>query len=269
VILFWIVQPFLRNFCMFFRLFCFLAALMFLSCCKQSPVGPLPRKDEPDTVKSSVRAIINAPLMYNERWEFRNRDTLSGDTIGVLFPNGTTIRSGRVIRNSSFCLHYLPTNNSNSSLSINFKRVNNLEFQLSRDFYGRIDSLRYWDEQDLIFSFNIPDAIITPFETHTLRVFAWKQQLGYEAFTYRSAGGPPYISDFYSKLVEVISWNPPYASDGHDSSKVTAAQIIIDRFDRDKRRISGRFSFRVVGAIKKEVIDIQEGVFDNVQVYER
>jgi hypothetical protein len=65
------------------------------------------------------------------------------------------------------------------------------------------------------------------------------------------------------RYIEGLTTNELY------SSIIVASQIIIDKYDAQKKRIWGRFSFRVIGSIRREVIIIQSGVFENVQVLTR
>ena len=53
--------------------------------------------------------------------------------------------------------------------------------------------------------------------------------------------------------------------DGLYNSRVERAWLRIERYDLKNWRVSGKFSFRVVN-IKGEVVNIENGSFDNVRL---
>ena len=66
-----------------------MALLWSLESCTK-PISPEPTPEEPDTVKSYVRAVITAPNMTNQLWEVRRPDTLSNGVVGFI-PSGVLL----------------------------------------------------------------------------------------------------------------------------------------------------------------------------------
>ena len=73
-------------------------------------------------------------------------------------------------------------------------------------------------------------------------------------------GGETRLDIAYSKYSKNVD-----AFNGYYNSRVERAWLRIERYDLKNWRVSGKFSFRVVN-IKGEVVDIENGSFDNVRL---
>jgi hypothetical protein len=132
---------------------------------------------------------------------------------------------------------------------------------------ARLDSLRTWEIEEFEFLFIAPDKIITPFSPATLRAFSWVKTQASEVNLIVASGVlslQTRYSAVYSALYDLYALDPSY--DKLYSSTILEASLTIDKYDREKGRISGRFSFHVIGSIGKEDISIRDGVFENVKL---
>jgi hypothetical protein len=241
-----------------------LIVLCLLSSCKQ-PSGPEPTI-EPDTVRSYVRAIITAPGTVNQLWEVRRPDTLSNGVVGVVYADGSRgTRTGDVAAAYIDCFHN--TNPNNNVIAITIRHPTNVS--IYRTVIGQqrdIDSLRTWEQKELQFLFIVPTTIEAPFTPTKLRAFVFTHSQVQEQYL-PSSGNQWSIYTLFAPYYKVL-YNLFFADSAEIiyKSEVKEAFLIIDYYDSVKHRISGRFHFRVIGSINKEVIDIRDGVFDNVKL---
>lgn len=245
------------------------AALLPVSCTK--PVGP--GRDEPDTVKSFVRATITAPGMTNQLWEVHYPDTVSNGEVGFTQYDGTQgTRHEKAVVSLIESLQNLNPNNQNISLTIWYPHdVKIQQVVASGNSDNYIDSLRTWQEERLEFLFVAPPTITVPYTPTKLRAFRW-QSFGWAEQFVPALGGTNHPASTYSghwfiQALPYKNYEVSYNSTSNLTlyqSTIQEATLTIDRYDLDKKRISGRFSFRVVGSIHGEVIEIKNGVFENV-----
>lgn len=235
------------------------AALLPVSCTK--PVGP--GGNEPDTVKSVVRATITAPGMTNQLWEVHYPDTVSNGVLGFTRLDGTQgTRKGDLALSDIGCFHNLNPNDPLISITIWYPHDIKTG-QLVAGTTNYIDSLRTWQEEQLEFLFVAPATIIAPYSPPTLRGFRWKSLSATEQYV------PTSLNQWNIQALWSTNYEISYSSTSYLAlyqSTIQEATLTIDRYDLDKKRVSGRFSFRVVGSIHGEVIEIKNGVFENVRL---
>ena len=237
--------------------------LLSLSGCVK-PIGPDP--NQPDTVKSFVRATITAPGMTNQLWEVHYPDTVSNGVLGFTRYDGTQgTRKGDLILSNIDFFHNLNPNNQSIKLTVWYPhdlKIRQLVASGSSDNY--IDSLRTWQEEQFEFTFVAPATITAPYTPTKLRAFSW-ESLGWAERYVPSS----YTNQWYIQALPYTNYQVSYIYDSDlklYQSTIQEATLTIDRYDLDKKRVSGRFSFRVVGSIHGEVIEIKNGVFDNVRL---
>jgi hypothetical protein len=246
------------------------AILLLLSSCAK-PLAPETPQDEPDTAKSYVRAYVQTPNL-NQIWEMRNRDTLSKTIVGGVSANGIMFtRSGELACDNVYCLKFA------SGFSFVFKNVRDLEIRTQRNvnsvlLYGQIDSLRSWKQEKLTFQFETSANITGEVTTSVSSGFGWSEFKVQENFAPPASNNASQewtIVSFHSNVVDVQYNVVLSKNDYMYRSTIDSAYVTITNYDSIKKRISGRFSFKVVGSINKEVIELRDGVFENVQVLMR
>jgi hypothetical protein len=235
-------------------------ALLLLESCTK-PIGPV--VEVPDTVKSYVRAIITAPDMTNQVWEVHYPDTVSKGIVGFTSYSGAEgVREGDPAVSYIGCLHNLNPNNQSISLTIWYPHDVKTE-QLLAGTANYIDSLRTWQEDRLEFLFVAPPAITAPYTPTKLRAFRWKSLGWAERYI------PTSSNQWNIRALPYTNYQVSYiltSYDTLDKATIQEATLTIDRYDLEKKRISGRFSFRAIGSINGETIEIRNGVFDNVRL---
>ena len=140
----------------------------------------------------------------------------------------------------------------------------NLQIAPNLGYDNVIDSLRSWDEERLVFAFIVPPTFALPFTTNKIRAFEWSSSAVQELFMPVSVDRWS-IYAIWRKRYQIL-FNS-FLSDTLYRSNVQEALLIINQYDLQKKRVSGRFSFRAIGSIGGEVVQIREGVFDNVRLY--
>jgi hypothetical protein len=243
--------------------------LLILSSCTK-PLGPEEPKDEPDTAKSYLRINVYTPNV-NELWELKNKDTLSSGIVGGILSNGQAFsRTGVPIWQSIGAMHTISS--SKNYFALGFVYAKNLTYTTYRNQANALDSLRAWNKYNLYLSFTLPTSFKTPITLDTLTNLDWFEYQVSEKYVPPSNPNATawYIQDLYSTIVTVrYSLAAPELNDILYKSNVVQVSFTIDKYDREKKRIFGRFSFKVIGSINKEVIELRDGVFENVRVLMR
>jgi hypothetical protein len=244
-----------------------MALLWSLESCTQ-PISPEPT-EKPDTIKSYVRAIVTTPDMTNQLWEVRTPDTVSDGKVGFFNAHGSLgTRQGQVAYTFVSCDHNLDP--KNNSISLFIRKPKNVRIYATQinNIDQRLDSLRTWEIEELALLFIAPDKIITPFSPATLRAFSWVKTQASEVNLIVASGVlslQTRYSGIYSVEYNLYALNPIH--ENKYSSTILEASLTIDKYDREKGRISGRFSFHVIGSIGKEDISMRYGVFENVKLW--
>lgn len=234
-------------------------------------IGP-EATEEPDTVKSYVRAIVTTPDMTNQVWEVRRPDTISNGKVGFFNSrNVLDTRQGEAVYTYIGCNHNLDPDNNNISIVISKPKNVRIYATQINNIDQRLDSLRTWEEEELRFLFIAPPVIVAPFSPGTLRAFSWTRTQASEVNVIVSSGvlslQTKYNVIYSANYNLYFADNPIYEK--KYSSTILEASLTIDKYDREKGRISGRFSFHVIGSIGKEDISIRDGVFENVKLWVR
>jgi hypothetical protein len=206
--------------------------------------------------------------MTNQVWEVRRPDTISNGKVGFFNSrNVLDTRQGSVVYTFIRCYHNLSTNNNYISIVINNPKNVRIYATQINNIDQRLDSLRTWEEEELRFLFIAPPVIVTPFSPGTLRAFSWIKTQASEVNLIVSSGVLS-LQTRYSAVYSVeYILNAQISVYGNKySSTILEASLTIDKYDKEKGRISGRFSFHVIGSINKEDISIRDGVFDNVKL---
>jgi hypothetical protein len=245
-----------------------LAALLAFWSCKQpmEPQKEEPPYNEPDTANSYVRAIVNGKL-----WEVRSHDTVS---VGGYAANGQFVAASPVITGPFSSLY-----RKDSVFIVVFKFTKPFNIQ-SEDFVdkaGKINILRNWESDYLNFSFIGSLSLVMPYNFDTLNYFTWTHFLVVERYLpYISRSGTTDWSIF--SLIERTFQNIEYAAYiltdttnifSRSNAMVERASLTVDSYHEKPNRMSGHFNFRLKHPLTKEVIDIRDGYFDNMQFTKR
>jgi hypothetical protein len=241
-----------------------LSLLAIVSACKDpvKPIEEIPQERE-DTVHSFARADIRTPSM-NATWEVRTPDTLWNGVTTITQPNGiTTTRNGLVLRNNIGSAHII----GESSAAIGITIWNNSDLVSKLYVYQdySIDSVHSWREQRLGCDFRAPKQITVPLTLtiDSLYYFEWSEAQWQEQEVPVSNRG---ITSWVLRSLFGILLSAKYSPGSpwiEEKSKILQASLTIEKYDAVKRRMSGRFSFKVIGSLKNEMIEIQNGVFEN------
>jgi hypothetical protein len=221
---------------------------------------------EPDTANSFLKAVITVPEIANQNWVLYNLDTLSHGLIGGFYSNGTAfVRKGSVVKQKVACAYY--PESPQRIMRIIGQRAHNFTLTWYQSYNNQIDSLCSWQEEKLSFIFSLPQIPTLPITIQKVSSFEWSQSYVKEQYVPgNTTSSPWYITTLYGKKVNVL-YQENSLTDILYRSTVESVSITIDTLDFNTKRISGRFSFRVIGSINKEVIEIQDGVFSNVQIF--
>jgi hypothetical protein len=240
------------------------ALLWSLESCR-SPIKPeVPFVVEPDTANSFLKAVITAPEMVNQNWVLYNLDTLSRGKIGGFYSNGGSfVRNGPVVKQKVACAYY--PDSPQRIMRIIGQRVHNFTLTWYQSYNNQIDSLSSWQEEKLDFIFSLPQITTLPVTIQKVSSFEWTQSYVEERYVPNTAS-QWYITTLYGNKVNILYQDNPPTGLLYRST-VESASITIDTLNFNTKRISGRFSFRVIGSINKEVIEIRDGVFSNVQIF--
>ena len=241
-----------------------MALLWSLESCR-SPIKPeVPFVVEPDTANSFLNAVITAPEILSQNWIIRNLDILSNGLIGGFYSNGGAfVRNGPVVKQIVACEYY--PESPQRIMRITGQRAHNFTLTWYQSYDNRIDSLSSWQEEKLSFIFSLPQITTLPVTIQKVSAFEWSQSYVREQYVPNTAS-QWYITTLYGKKINVL-YQDNSLSDVLYRSTVESASITIDTLNFNTKRISGRFSFRVIGSINKEVIEIRDGVFSNVQIF--
>jgi hypothetical protein len=238
-----------------------MALLWNLESCTQ-PISPEPT-EKPDTIKSYVRAIVTTPDMTNQLWEVRVPDTLSKGVVGFTAYSGT---QGTRYITPTFsvieCLHNLNPNGQEIIITIWYPHDLRIE-PLVAGNENYLDSLRTWKEDRLEFIFPAPTTITTPYSQMKPRAFGWVRHVVTERYM------PTNSNHWAIQTLWSTNYGVSYNAFSRlfsDQATIQASSLIIERYDTEKKRISGRFSFRAVGSVNGEKVEIRDGIFDNVKL---
>lgn len=242
--------------------------LLLLSSCIKVPIEPIEDLVEPDTVKSFIRATVRTPNI-NAVWESKTPDTLSNGYFEIKQPNGTTIsRNGITIRNLISCFNGIGKSTSSIALYVNAQ--SNLETKAYILRNGNYDSIRYWKEYRLEFTFKSPNTIRVPTTIPSDSLFSfewtetrWQEQ---EVGSSQSNGTTTWsITALFNNLLSV-QYLQGYTNQPLYNSIIQQGEVTITRYDTQKKRLSGRFKLRVISKSSNTIIDIDDGVFENVRL---
>ena len=245
-----------------------LAALASWQGCKETVITP-PFVNEPDTVHSTVSAIVN-----HRTWAFKTPDTVSRGA----FTNAGVMLRDEPIQTYTFASHMT---NKDYTPAFTISLVNNSqvvsqEIRLPNNTLGVV---RSWISNGVIISFILPKIFSVPISigVDSLRSFSWAESIDKEEYRLTTQGSPgsgarEWVYGVYTLRNDILSVayskslkdDPFY--DGYYNSRVERAWLRIERYDTLKKRVSGTFSFRLVN-IKGEVVDIRGGIFDNVRLH--
>lgn len=244
----------------------FVAALLLLSACVK-PVQP-EEIIEPDTVKSFIRATLRTPTL-NAAWEAKSPDTLSKGNFEIKQPNGMIVsRDGITIRNLISCFNGIGKTTSSIALYVNAQ--SNLETKAYVRRNGIHDSLRYWREYRLEFTFKSPSIIRVPLTLPSDSLFSfewtemqWQEQ---EVGSSQPNGVTTWsITALFSNLLSV-QYLQGYTNQSLYNSIIQQGEVTITRYDAQKKRLSGHFRLRVMSKSSNTIIDIEDGIFENVRL---
>ena len=250
-----------------FRVLAFLAALASWQGCKETVITP-PFVNEPDTVHSTVSAIVN-----HRTWAFKTPDTVSRGA----FTNAGVMLRDEPIQTYITAVHVTKKEYIQSfSLDLfNNSQVVSEEIRLPNNALGVV---RSWLSNGLSCIFIIPPIFSVPFTVgvDSLYFFSWNESVKKEEYRLTTQGSPgsgtrEWVYGVYTIPNDVLK--VAYSKtkkddsfwDGYYNSRVERAWLRIERYDTLKKRVSGTFSFRLVN-IKGEVVDIRGGIFDNVRL---
>jgi hypothetical protein len=212
----------------------------------------------------------------NQMWEARNLDTLSRSTIGGVRADGSTFtRSAEAAVDRILCLKFT------TGITVTVDKVRNLEIKSLRNIssqllYGQVDSLRSWKHERLIFQLQVPINLgyieYSTSKTTDVTDFTWVEYDVQERYVPPSSNSSS--QEWYITALRSIVTNVEYnfilsKNDYIYRSTIDSLYVSITNYDPVKKRISGRFSFKVIGSINKEVIELRDGVFENVRVLMR
>ncbi|MFY8000737.1 MAG: hypothetical protein ACOVSW_19245 [Candidatus Kapaibacteriota bacterium] len=243
---------------------CALLLAWLSSSCRQ-PIGPA--VEEQDTIKAVLRATITAPGLTNYQWSVIAPDTLSDGKVGFIPYTGPEgVRYGDKAISLIGCFHNLRPNEPSISISVQFphKLTKKPSFNNNANY---VDTLRAWEEYELGFVFSVPLTITAPYTPTKLLNFSWEDFIVTEWFAPSSPGYARVQTHWYPRC-QVIHHRPipGYIELPKYRATIQEASLTIDRYDRDAKRVSGRFSFRAIGSINGEVVEIRDGVFENVKL---
>jgi hypothetical protein len=250
-----------------------LAAIILLlvsSCTK--PIEPENPHQQSDTVSAFVRAVITAPDRQNQIWQIRGRDTLSNGIVGYVRTDGFNgTRNGEIVQSYSDCFHNLNPQNSYINLTItkssNVIIYDTKTIELS-SIISRFDSLRSWDREQLQIIFKAPSSIVVPFYVSSslvVRSVQWERSKIQERYL-PSNGNTWSIRSIYITEFKALYAQTYFSFESHLRSKLDSVAIVIEKYDRNKGYISGKFYVEYTNLMSSEIIRIQNGVFENVKL---
>jgi hypothetical protein len=150
---------------------CSALILLLLSSCYPPPQPPEPRLNiEPDTADAVLRAFVIAPFM-NTTWTVRNLDTLDRE-----HPDH------RSLLRSNVDVDMGVTNNLPKDIYITALRRSSLELEARLGPYNRIDSLRSWNEEELVGHFFLRYSALPSLQVDSLLAFTWEQMHFFETY---------------------------------------------------------------------------------------
>jgi hypothetical protein len=243
-----------------------LSLLAIVSACKD-PVKPIeePLQERRDTIHSFARAEVHTPSM-NAVWEVRTPDTLWNGVSIVRASNGTTsTREQYAIRNYISTAHII--GQVDAAATINIKSYSDLtkQYYLYYD-YSAFDTLRSWKSVELTCNFSSPKEIRPPvtLTQDSVFQFQWLETNWSEQVVPVSNRGVTnwVIRSLFSNILSA-KFSRGSTAFIENRSQIINASLTIEKYDAFKRRMSGRFSFKVIGSLKNEMIEIQNGVFEN------
>jgi hypothetical protein len=246
-------------------------ALLALSGCLQA-LEPKPPKQpvaqaEPDTARSTVRAVING-----RPWGGRTWDTVL---------TGAYLLNGRLATSSNISLSSIYTDGFH--FVVGKTNLINLRFSISR-LVQADEFINKENRKDTLYTSQV-EHIVCGVEDSTGGVVKeyiypqltdckwWQGILGDE---YRPSTGREGITSWsisYGRLQKTlsdVSFDAYVASNTTHTMHISNAvmersSLTIDSYRENPNRMSGRFSFRMRHPLTGEVIDIKDGVFDNVK----
>ncbi len=254
-----------------------LAVGLCLTACT-NPITPtyIQSFEEPDTVRSTVSAIVNG-----KPWKFVTPDTVS---LGAYDNNGNLYRRDEPLYNIVSAKYDKVLNSPFSVGGGGAFNVRSREVQVTAIVNGvpsptatTTGAVRDWQSSGLYFAFRMPKNITLPFllEKDSLDQFSWSVGSYFEVyrlFSFQLPGGnnPQWSITVDTRVNEGIEikyrfgfGDPIYQ--GRYDSRVERAWLRIDRYDLVKWRVSGAFSFRATN-LKGETVDIENGTFENVKL---
>jgi hypothetical protein len=227
------------------------------------------RRDEPDTAKSYVRAIVSAPGMNNVVWEAHNNDTLDDGKVGRIQPDRTLVIRSGLAAVSNVEGQYYPQTNQRPLISIGFifDRVHSMNKTPRLRFDNTIDSMRKWYGEKITLIYEYSELPVT---NGSVSIITWRQyglvEENTSPVTTSRGTGDWGLSALPFLQTSVEAWVDPPNSDRRYRSVIDSSFLVIDKLDLAKHRAWGRFAFRVTGSINQEVIDVRDGVFENVGI---
>ncbi|MFY8000736.1 MAG: hypothetical protein ACOVSW_19240 [Candidatus Kapaibacteriota bacterium] len=242
---------------------CALLLAWLSSSCRQ-PIGPA--VEEQDTIKAVLRATITAPGLTNYQWSVIAPDTLSDGKVGFIPYTGPDgVRYGAQAISSLVCSHNLKS--TGPSIRIIAKFPFNLTKKPSVNNNGTdhyIDTLRAWEQYELQFGFSVPSTITAPYTPTKLLDVSWEDYSVTEWFAPISQGHSRAQTHWYQRhgIIYISSSRLP-----EYSAIVEEASLTIDSYDLIKKRASGRFSFRAKSKVNGDVVEIRNGIFENIKLY--
>jgi hypothetical protein len=227
--------------------------------CK-SPVQPVPSIQDRDTVHSVVSARITAPGMVNVLWELRTpADTLS---VAAVTSTGDTTTKGVITSGEVYVFHNIRDDEPYISLNIT-KQFNIKITEIKREDNGKSVALRSWTLHNFDIYFDAPKNISAPFVPVNIRRLTWQQSTMSEYLVADGSGNAYLMTGEIARHTD-IRYLLYYTNQPIYNCKIERAWLIIDKYDLTTKRVSGRFSLRAVSRIDSTVVDIQDGMFDNV-----
>ena len=251
--------------------------LFLLLCCCKQPIQPVVEPplnfDEPDTIKSFVSFILDAPTRRVYKWQL----TTPADT----FSNGAITSTGVVTRPDIWLLGGASFGHSLKSQYCSFKCFQSFDLVMHDYIHphdGRLDAIRSSSIERLYFSFRLSRYIPPlPSKQDSLLTFSWSDKRYQERFVTNSTPGTWSVQSFVVDVFADIEFSPHYINSidtmllspldlNRYRARIERAEFYLDRYDTVRQRADGRFSFRAVG-YNNTIVDIKDGRFTNVKLY--